>query len=64
LCDLEIPPTPPHVEWKQARAMISSIRKGDPDARGIVKRGSLQKLQDSCRRADLLPGLAPGRLPG
>jgi len=31
------PPLPPHIIYEQARAYMSSIVKGDPDAYGMVK---------------------------
>jgi pyruvate dehydrogenase (quinone) len=41
--DPDVPPLPPHVTFKQARAYADSIVKGDPDARGIV-RASVKEL--------------------
>ena len=40
----DIPPIPPHVEWKQASALMSAMLRGDPDLAGIVKQGTKQKL--------------------
>ncbi len=46
----DIPPIPPHVEWKQAKAMMSALLSGDPDAAGIIRKASKQEL------LDFLPG--------
>src|SRR6185312_6425381 len=39
----DVPPLPPHITFKQARAYAESIVKGDPDAKGIV-RASIKQL--------------------
>jgi pyruvate dehydrogenase (quinone) len=36
--DPEVPPLPPHITFKQARALSSALLKGDPDWRAIVRR--------------------------
>jgi pyruvate dehydrogenase (quinone) len=41
--DPDVPPLPPHVSFKQARAYAESVLKGDPDASGSV-RASLKEL--------------------
>jgi pyruvate dehydrogenase (quinone) len=41
--DPDVPPLPPHVSFKQARAYAESLLKGDPDAAGII-RSSLKEL--------------------
>jgi len=41
--DPDVPPLPPHITFKQARAYAESIVKGDPDAKGIV-RASIKEL--------------------
>ncbi len=46
----DVPPIPPHIEWKQAKAMMSALLTGDPDAAGIVRQAGKQTL------LDLLPG--------
>jgi len=35
--DPEVPPLPPHITFKQAKALASSLLKGDPSWRGIVR---------------------------
>ena len=34
--DPDVPPLPPHVTFKQARAYAESLLKGDPDRAGIL----------------------------
>ncbi len=46
----DVPPIPPHIEWKQAKAMMSAVMSGDPDAAEIVRHAGKQSL------LDLLPG--------
>jgi pyruvate dehydrogenase (quinone) len=36
--DPNIPPLPPHITWKQAQAMMSSMLKGDPDLGAVVRK--------------------------
>ncbi len=50
LTDADVPPIPPHIEWKQARALMSAMLTGDPDLAGIVRQASKQSL------LDLIPG--------
>ncbi|MFL6664159.1 MAG: thiamine pyrophosphate-requiring protein, partial [Rhizobacter sp.] len=35
--DPDVPPLPPHVSGKQARAYFAALRRGDRDAVGVVK---------------------------
>lgn len=35
--DPNVPPLPPHISIKQAKAFSTALLKGDPDARGIIK---------------------------
>lgn len=37
LTDPDIPPIPPHIKREQAKAYLSALLHGDPDALGIVK---------------------------
>lgn len=37
LADPNVPPLPPHINFKQAKAFTSSILKGDEDAWGMIK---------------------------
>jgi pyruvate dehydrogenase (quinone) len=34
--DPDVPPLPPHIQFNQARAYLSALIKGDPDAKGII----------------------------
>jgi pyruvate dehydrogenase (quinone) len=35
--DPDVPPLPPHTTWDQARAFATSLLKGDPEARGVLR---------------------------
>jgi pyruvate dehydrogenase (quinone) len=37
ITDPEVPPLPPHITFKQARAMASSLLKGDPEGAHLVR---------------------------
>ena len=37
MADPNVPPLPPHVTLKQARAYTTALLKGDPDASEIVR---------------------------
>jgi pyruvate dehydrogenase (quinone) len=41
--DPDVPPLPPHITFKQARAYASAILRGDPDSAGII-RASVKQL--------------------
>lgn len=49
-CDPNVPPLPPHIHLKNARAMLSTLRQGDPEAAGMLR----QTVKDLV--ADLVPG--------
>src|SRR6185437_888164 len=40
--DPDVPPLPPHITFKQARAYASAILKGDADSAGIIKQSVKQ----------------------
>jgi pyruvate dehydrogenase (quinone) len=40
--DPDVPPLPPHITFKQARAYASAILHGDPDSAGIIKQSIKQ----------------------
>lgn len=44
--DREVPPLPPHVEWKQAKAVMSALMKGDPAAGDIVRQAFKGKVEE------------------
>lgn len=50
ITDPDVPPLPPHVELKQATAMIKAVLQGDPDAAGIVKQAFKGKLEEFTNR--------------
>jgi pyruvate dehydrogenase (quinone) len=50
LCDPDVPPLPPHITVKQARMFASSLRKGDPDLRGVITQSFKEKV------LEFLPG--------
>jgi pyruvate dehydrogenase (quinone) len=37
MSDPNVPPIPPHISSKEAKAYVEALLKGDPDALGIVK---------------------------
>jgi pyruvate dehydrogenase (quinone) len=50
IVDPDVPPLPPHIEFKQAKAMVKAVLSNDPDGKGIVRQAAKQTLRD------LLPG--------
>jgi pyruvate dehydrogenase (quinone) len=50
LASADIPPIPPHIEWKQGKALMQALLGGDPDATEIIRQSTKQSL------LDLLPG--------
>jgi pyruvate dehydrogenase (quinone) len=50
LASPDVPPIPPHIEWKEAKALMSALMAGDPNTTDIVRQASKQSL------LDLLPG--------
>src|SRR5919199_1224024 len=50
LCDPSVPPLPPHIRVEQAKAFVSALRKGDPEARGIITQSFKEKI------LEFLPG--------
>ena len=52
--DPNVPPLPPHITWKQAKAMMSSLLKGDPDAGAVVRQSFKGKIREfiPARRGD------------
>ena len=50
LCDPDVPPLPPHITVKEARAFTSALRKGDPDIRGVITQSFKEKI------LEFLPG--------
>ena len=50
VCDPNVPPLPPHIRADQARSLISALRKGDPEGRGVVTQAFKEKI------LEFLPG--------
>jgi len=50
VCDPNVPPLPPHIRADQARALTNALRKGDPEARGVITQSFKQKI------LEFLPG--------
>ena len=44
--DPEVPPLPPHISFKQAKAFMTTAMKGDPDEGGMIK-GSIKQVLSS-----------------
>jgi pyruvate dehydrogenase (quinone) len=55
--DPEIPPIPPHIKKMQAKKAAKALRKGDPEAWGITKKGAKQKIHEFTESVkETLPG--------
>ena len=50
LCDPSVPPLPPHITVKEARAFVSALRKGDPHMRDVITQSFKEKI------LEFLPG--------
>src|SRR5919199_2738214 len=48
--DPTVPPLPPHIRAEQARALVSALRKGDPEGRGVIAQSFKEKI------LEFLPG--------
>ena len=44
-CDPDVPPIPPHATFEQAKSLVHAVLGGDDDARGFIKQGVKQKMQ-------------------
>jgi pyruvate dehydrogenase (quinone) len=44
--DPNVPPIPPHIEFKQAKNLMFSLAKGDADTKGIIRQGIKDKIED------------------
>src|SRR5919206_3228667 len=44
LCDPNVPPLPPHIRADQARSLVAALRKGDPEARGVITQSFKEKV--------------------
>ena len=45
-CDPDMPPIPPHATYEQAKQLVSSIVKGDPEAWHLMVQGAKTKAQE------------------
>jgi pyruvate dehydrogenase (quinone) len=50
VCDPDVPPLPPHIRADQARSLLKALRKGDPEARGVITQSFKEKI------IEFLPG--------
>jgi pyruvate dehydrogenase (quinone) len=50
VCDPNVPPLPPHIRADQASALAKALRKGDPEARGVITQSFKEKV------LEFLPG--------
>ncbi len=50
VCDPNVPPLPPHIRSDQARALVAALRKGDPEAHGVIGQSFKAKI------LEFLPG--------
>jgi len=46
ITDPEVPPLPPHITLEHAKALTSTLLKGDPDARGIIRQSFRDKIEE------------------
>ena len=44
IVDPDVPPLPPHIEFKQAKAMVMAVMHNDPDGKDIVRQAGKQEL--------------------
>jgi pyruvate dehydrogenase (quinone) len=44
VCDPNVPPLPPHIRAEQARSLVAALRKGDPEARGVITQSFKEKI--------------------
>jgi pyruvate dehydrogenase (quinone) len=44
--DPDVPPLPPHISLKNARAFMSTLRKGDPNELGIIKQSVKELVEE------------------
>jgi pyruvate dehydrogenase (quinone) len=49
--DPNVPPIPPHIEFKQAKNLMFAVGKGDTDTKGIIRQGIKDKIEDLIPRS-------------
>lgn len=42
----DVPPLPPHISLKNAKAFMSTLRKGDPNELGIIKQSVKEFVEE------------------
>jgi pyruvate dehydrogenase (quinone) len=50
--DPDVPPIPPHIEFKQAKNLMFALAKGDTDTKGIIRQGIKDKIEDLLPHSD------------
>lgn len=48
----DVPPLPPHISLKNAKAFMSTLWKGDPNERGIITRSFKEFVAEYLRHGD------------
>ncbi|QXE89933.1 thiamine pyrophosphate-requiring protein [Geomonas subterranea] len=51
-CDPDVPPLPPHITFDQAKGLLSSLFKGDPNLGGIVTQSAKQMMSTLLARSE------------
>jgi pyruvate dehydrogenase (quinone) len=46
ITDPNIPPLPPHITYKEAKGLASSLAKGDPDAWDVARNSFVGKMKE------------------
>ncbi len=46
ITDPNVPPLPPHTTWEEAKAMLSTLLKGDPDSGEIIRKSFKGKIKE------------------
>jgi pyruvate dehydrogenase (quinone) len=46
ITDPNVPPLPPHITYKEAKGLSSSLPKGDPDAWDVVRQSFVGKMKE------------------
>jgi pyruvate dehydrogenase (quinone) len=49
--DPDVPPIPPHIEFKQVKNLMFALGKGDSDTKGIIRQGIKDKIEDLIPRS-------------
>ena len=49
-CDPDVPPLPPHINFEQAKAYMSTLFQGDPNEMGIINQSAKQMMSSFLTR--------------